>query len=150
MLPVTKEIDYNYCFNVRVVEISLLRGHERLDAKRLNNLKAEIRSDGILKRPIAVDVNTNVVLDGHHRIGALRLLGCFRIPVLFVDYESPRIGVKTSENGQEYPKQKIIEAASKGELLPPKSTWHYVTFSKEIVHISKIQERVDVPLEDLK
>ena len=136
--------------SVRIVEISLLRGHERLDPHRLFNLKAEIESDGILKRPIAVDMNTNVVLDGHHRIGALRLLGCSKIPVLFVDYQSPKIGVKTAENGKEYPKHKVIEAALRGELLKPKSTWHYVTFSKEIAHISSIQERVDVPLEDLK
>jgi ParB-like chromosome segregation protein Spo0J len=95
-------------------------------------------------------MNTNVVLDGHHRIGALRLLGCCKIPVLFVDYQSPKIGVKTAENGKEYPKHKVIEAALRGELLKPKSTWHYVTFSKEIAHISSIQERVDVPLEDLK
>lgn len=135
---------------VRVVEISQLRGHERLDPQRLFNLKAEIESDGILKRPIAVDLNTNVVLDGHHRIGALRLLGCSKIPVLFVDYQSPKIGVKTAENGKEYPKHKVIEAALKGKLLHPKSTWHYVTFSEEIAHISKIQERVDMPLGYLK
>jgi ParB-like chromosome segregation protein Spo0J len=150
ILQVAEEADQNNRSSVRIVEISLLRGHERLDTQRLYNLKAEIESDGILKRPIAVDVNTNVVLDGHHRIGALRLLGCSKIPVLFVDYNSPKIGVKTAENGEEYPKQKVIEAALKGKQLPPKSTWHYVTFSKKIAHISKIQKRVDVPLRDLK
>ena len=150
ILQVTKGAKQDYRSNVRIVEISLLKGHERLDAQRLDDLKAEIKSDDILKRPIAVDLNTNVVLDGHHRIGALRLLGCSKIPVLFVDYQSPKIGVKNAENGKECPKQKIIKAALKGELLPPKSTWHYVTFSKEIFHISKIQERVDVPLENLK
>lgn len=147
---VVRKADLSQCSVVRVVEISLLRGHERLDPRRLVNLKDEIESDGILKKPVAVDMNTNVVLDGHHRIGALRLLGCSRIPVLYVDYQSPKIGVKSAENGKEYPKHKVIEAALKGELLQPKSTWHYITFSREIAHISKIQERVDVPLEDLK
>lgn len=135
---------------VHVVEISILKGHEKLDPQRLIHLKAEIESDGILKKPVAVDMNTNVVLDGHHRIGALKLLGCSKIPALFVDYQSPKIGVKTAQNGIEYPKQKVIEAALKGELLHPKSTWHYVTSYREIAHISKIQERVDVPLGDLK
>jgi ParB-like chromosome segregation protein Spo0J len=135
---------------VRIVEISLLRGHERLDPKRLINLKAEIESDGILKRSVAVDMNTNVILDGHHRTGALRLLGCSKIPVLFVDYQSSRIGVRIAENGREYPKHKVLEAALKGELLHSKSTWHYVRLSEEIVHISKIQKRVDVSLHDLK
>jgi len=147
---VIREADRGQRSGVRIVEISFLKGHEKLDAQRLVGLKDEIESDGILKRSIAVDMNTNVVLDGHHRIGALRLLGCCKIPVLFVDYQSPRIGVKTAENGREYPKHKVIEAALKGELLQPKSTWHYVTFSKEIAHISKIENQVDVPLEDLK
>jgi ParB-like chromosome segregation protein Spo0J len=147
---VVKEAYQNNRSSIRIVEISLLRGHEGLDTQRLDNLKAEIKSDGILKRPIAVDMNTNVVLDGHHRIGALRLLGCSKIPVLFVDYKSPKIGVKTAKNGKKYQKQRVIEAALKGKLLPPKSTWHYVTFSKKIAHISKIQKRVNVPLKDLR
>ncbi|MEM3626555.1 MAG: ParB N-terminal domain-containing protein [Candidatus Bathyarchaeia archaeon] len=149
IFQVAKEKE-NCCLGVRIVEISHLKGHEKLDPKRLANLKAEIESDGILKKPIAVDVHTSVVLDGHHRIGALKLLGCSKIPVLFVDYQSPRIGVKTAENGDEYPKQKVLEAALKGKLLPPKSTWHYVTLSEEIAHISIIQKEVNIPLKYLK
>ncbi len=146
----TKDGDTDHILSIRIVNASLLKGHERVDPKRLYNLKAEIESDGILKKPIAVDRNTNVILDGHHRIEALRLLGCSKIPVLFVDYGSPKIGVKTASNGKKYPKEKVIEAALKGKPLPPKSTWHYVTFSERMAHISKIQKRVDVPLEDLK
>jgi ParB-like chromosome segregation protein Spo0J len=140
----------NCCLGVRIVEISHLKGHEQLDPQRLANLKAEIKSDGILKKPIAVDVHTSVVLDGHHRIGALKLLGCSKIPALFVDYQSPQIGVKKAKNGGEYPKQKVLEAALKGKLLPPKFTWHYVRLSEEIAHISAIQRPVNVPLEDLR
>jgi hypothetical protein len=140
----------NYYSAPHIVEIALLKGHERLDAKRLADLKAEIESDGMLKKPIVVDVNTNVVLDGHHRIGALQALGCSKIPVIFVDYRSPKIGVKTSENGEEYSKHKVVETALKGELLPPKSTWHYITFSEKIAHISKIQKPVNIPLKELK
>lgn len=140
----------DYCLDVRIVDILFLKCHEKVDEERLANLKAEIESDGILKKPIAVDVNTNVVLDGHHRIGAVQALGCSKIPVVFVDYKSSKIGVKTSEDGEEYSKRKVIEAALKGEPLPPKSTWHYVTCSKEIAHISTIQKPVNIPLNNLK
>lgn len=140
----------NYGSAPHIVEIARLKAHEKLDAKRLADLKAEIESDGILKKPIVVDVSTNVVLDGHHRIGALQALGCSKIPAIFVDYQSPKIGVKTSEHGEEYSKHKVVETALKGELLPPKSTWHYITFSEEIAHISKIQKPVNIPLKGLK
>ncbi|MEM2911009.1 MAG: ParB N-terminal domain-containing protein [Candidatus Bathyarchaeia archaeon] len=140
----------DYYLDVRIVDMLFLKCHEKVDEQRLANLIAEIESDGVLKKPIVVDVNTNVVLDGHHRIKALQTLGCSKIPVVLVDYKSPKIGVKTSENGEEYSKRKVIEAALKGELLPPKSTWHYVSFSKEIAHISAIQKPVNIPLENLK
>lgn len=135
---------------VRTVKISTLKGHEKVDAQKLADLKNQIESDGILKRSIAVDVNTNVVLDGHHRTAALKLLGCSKIPVLFVDYKSSEIGVKTSEKGEECPKSRVIEAALKGQLLSPKSTWHYVKVSKDIAHISQVETLVDVPLERLE
>lgn len=137
-------------FAVHIIDMLFLKGHEKVDAQRLAALRAEIEADGVLKRPIVVDVRTNVVLDGHHRIAALKALGCSKIPVILVDYQSPKIGVRTSEKGEEYPKRKVIEAALKGELLPPKSTWHYVICFKEIAHISKLQRLVNVPLENLK
>lgn len=140
----------NYRLDIRIVDMLFLKGHEKVDEQRLANLKAEIESDGILKKPIVVDANTDVVLDGHHRMGALKALGCSKIPVVLVDYRSPKIGVKTSENGEEFSKRKVIEAALNGDPMPPKSTWHYVTCSKEIAHISKIQKPVNVPLENLK
>jgi len=130
--------------------MSLLRRHEKTDPQRLASLKAEIKCDGILKKPIVADVKTNVVLDGHHRISALQELGCSKIPVIFVDYQSHKIGVRDWVSGRECSKSKVVEAALKGELLPPKSTWHYVTYSKEISHISCIQKAVNVPIENLK
>jgi hypothetical protein len=136
--------------DVSIVEISRLRGHERTDEVRLRNLRDEIESDGMLMRPIVVDGKTNVILDGHHRIRALSLLGCSRIPVCYVDYNSERIGVLCMNKDLEITKSKVIEAALKYEPFPPKSTWHYITSSKTLNHVSYIQRRVDIPLTDLK
>jgi len=135
---------------VSIVEISRLKGHERTDEVRLRNLRDEIRSDGMLMRPIVVDEKTNVILDGHHRIEALILLGCSRIPVCYVDYNSERIGVLCMNKDLEITKSKVIEAALKDEPFPPKSTWHYITSSKTLNHVSYLQRRVDIPLTDLK
>ncbi len=140
----------NCRFDVRLVEISRLKGHEELDPQRLINLQAEIKADGILKKPIAVDINTNVVLDGHHRMGVLKLLGCSKIPVLLVDYQSAMVGVRTTDRREEYSKSKVIEAAMTRKLLSPKSTWHYISLSKQIAHISEMQRRVDMPFNVLQ
>ena len=135
---------------VSIVEISRLKGHERTDEVRLRNLRDEIKSDGMLMRPIVVDEKTNVILDGHHRMEALGLLGCSRIPVCYVDYNSERIGVLCMNKDLEITKSKVIEAALKDEPFPPKSTWHYITSSKTLNHVSYIQRRVDIPLADLR
>ncbi|MEM3816103.1 MAG: ParB N-terminal domain-containing protein [Candidatus Bathyarchaeia archaeon] len=134
-----------------IVEISSLKPHERTDSSRVKALKDEIWLDGVLKKPIVVDEKTNVIIDGHHRAEALRLLGCTKIPVCYVDYMCDKIGLKTTaKNSVEITKDKVIEAALKNSPFDPKSTWHYLHFSKCIKHISCIERRVDMPIDSLK
>ncbi|MDP2971868.1 MAG: ParB N-terminal domain-containing protein [Deltaproteobacteria bacterium] len=71
------------------VRIEELKEHEEIRPDYLEDLKNEILSDGILKMPIAVDRDTYVILDGHHRLHALKRIGCKRIPVVLVDYHPP-------------------------------------------------------------
>lgn len=52
-----------------------------------------IKVDGYVKHPIIVDRKSLVVLDGVHRIVALRKLGIRRVPACLVDYNSPAIQV---------------------------------------------------------
>jgi len=53
-----------------------------------------IRNDGHVKHPVIVDSDSLVVLDGMHRVEALKQLGCIRIPVCMVDYSNPSITVE--------------------------------------------------------
>lgn len=68
--------------------------HEETISKELTHLKDEIEKDGVLRAPVIVDKNTNVVLDGMHRTAALNELGCNYTCVCYVDYESPQIIVE--------------------------------------------------------
>lgn len=144
------EASSRLALTVSIVEIGRLRGHERTDEARLEALKAEIESDGMLMRPIVVDEETNVVLDGHHRLEALKLLGCSKIPVCYVSYASDRIGVMSMVKRLEITKPKVVQAAMRGEPFPPKTTWHYLNSnSRTLNHISCIQRRVDMSLTEL-
>ncbi len=53
----------------------------------------EIKSSGMLKHPIIADVNTLVVLDGMHRVAALKKIKCRYVPTCLVDYDSPKVKV---------------------------------------------------------
>ena len=84
--------------NVILVELRKLKAHEEVDFKHLKELKKEIFSDKILKFAVAVDKDTNIILDGHHRFNALKELGCKRIPAVFVDLNSPQLEVNCFRN----------------------------------------------------
>lgn len=135
---------------VDFIDLSKLREHEEVDPKHLEALRAEIRDDGMLKRPIVVDRRTNVILDGEHRFNALKQLGCTRIPLVFVDYDSPSIQVKAWRGEEQVTKQDVMEAGVTGKKLPFKTSRHMIQVGPGLRHISVLQRRVDIPLEWLR
>jgi len=134
----------------RGVEIDLLRGHEKTQSDHLDKLSHEIRMDGFLRRPIVVDLRTKVILDGHHRVAALRSLGCSKTPVYFVDYSSPLIEVRPWREGERVTKETVLNAGLRGPKLPPKTTKHVVKMSGSFCHITAIQRELNVPLDELR
>jgi len=78
---------------IRLLKISSLLLHEETIPEFLEHLTWSIKKDGCLKHPIIVDAESLLVLDGVHRVAALKKLGCKRILVCLVDYKSPEIQV---------------------------------------------------------
>ena len=113
-------------------------------------MKKQIQHDGILKKPIIVDKNTKIILDGHFRFNALKQLGYSRIPVFSVDYNSSNIMVTAWRDGEIVTKEDVIIAGLTGKKLPPKTSKHMLNSSNHKIHISKIVEKVNVPLAELK
>lgn len=135
---------------VNLIAIEKLKEHEETDTIRLNKLKKETGVDGFLKMPIAVDKNTNVVLDGHHRLQTLKQLGYKKIPVIFVDYNSPNISVQAWRKGEAVTKEVVIAAALSGNKLPAKTSKHMIQINGSKQHISAIEKKVNIPLNKLK
>ena len=67
--------------------------HEEIIPELLDKLVDEIKSSGKVKDPIIVDSRTLVVLDGMHRVAALRKLGCKYLSACSVDYQNPNVRV---------------------------------------------------------
>jgi len=139
-----------YVTEAQLVELNKLRQHEEVDPAHLKELKEEIRSDAVLKFAIVVDKNTNVILDGEHRFNALKELGCKKIPVVYVDYNSPDIEVQTWRNNPHLTKKDVIDAGLSEKKLPPKTSKHMIKIGDRASHISAIQKRTDIPLEVLR
>ncbi len=125
-----------FSHSVCLVPVQLLREHESTFDRKVREVRTSLRSCGVLRRPIVVDLRTMVVLDGHHRLNAVRSLGLRRIPVLLVDYESEDVEVFPRRDEIVVSKSRVIRAAVNGRTYPPKTTRHELSFDVEPVDVS--------------
>jgi hypothetical protein len=133
-----------------LVPITELRTHELAEPDRVRRVVKQIRSTGTVRTAIAVDSKTMVVLDGVHRLTALAQLGARKAPAWLLDYVDDEIVVFSKGGRSRVPKEAVLRAATKGPKMAPKSTRHMVkTTDGELVHISKLEGDVSVPLSDL-
>jgi L-serine kinase (ADP) len=127
-----------------------LKTHEAAEPDRVRRVIRQMQSTGVVKKAIFVDSNTMVVLDGVHRLSALQKLGAVRVPAWLVDYSDEGVVVLSKDRKSQVPKEEVIRAATKGPKLPPKSTRHMVKGKDgALVHISKLEGEVSVPLSTL-
>jgi len=136
--------------NIVLLKMEELKEHEEIRPDYLETLKNEILSDGILKMPICIDQKTCIILDGHHRLHALKRLGCRRIPCVLVDYQSPIIEVIPWREGETVTKEMILRTALTGEKMAPKTSKHVIRVGGEWKHISIIESVINIPLDELK
>ncbi|MEM2815806.1 MAG: pyridoxal-phosphate dependent enzyme, partial [Candidatus Bathyarchaeia archaeon] len=136
--------------NVHIVDLDKLLPHEDVSQEILKRILNELLADGVFRQAIVVDRNTNVILDGEHRHAALKFLGCKVIPVVYVDYNSPEVVVQCWDGSRSLTKRDVIEAGLSGKRLPPKTSKHMIREGHVLLHISKIEETVNLPLSALK
>ena len=70
-----------------------LRPHEETVQDELRGIVKALEHDPVLRHPIIADSATGLVLDGTHRLAALKMLGCLTVPAALIDYENPLVGV---------------------------------------------------------
>jgi hypothetical protein len=79
-----------------LIDIDQLHGHEQVVESQVDYLKTNLQELGYFFRPILVVKKHNVVLDGHHRVQALKELGGVRIPCIEIPYlNNPDITLAT-------------------------------------------------------
>jgi len=129
-LPLTSTIILHFPnmpnYQIKNIEIKLLKPHEEICPVHLRNLQNEIKKDGRVRDPIIVDRNTMVILDGHHRYNVLRSLAAKFCPCFLVDYLSDEINVVCWRANEEITKAQVMAAALTGKLLPVKTSRHII------------------------
>lgn len=78
-----------------LIDINILRPHEQIDPIRLEEIKKQLIKDGIQREPIIIEGNHLIVLDGHHRIRALKDLGYSKVVAHKINYNDSDLILKT-------------------------------------------------------
>ena len=135
-----------FVLEILLLDISSLLSHENVVKDRAVSLSSRILRDGFIKKAVAVDKSSLVVLDGHHRVEAAREIGLRRIPAVVLDYSSERIIVIPHS----IKKEDVIRAAVEGRRFPPKTTRHMISLEGHVFHISRIEPNVRLSIKALR
>lgn len=111
-----------------LLPIASLRPHEEVVREKVRSLAREIRAHGEFVDPIWVAREPWVILNGHHRVAALRSLGAERVPAWLVDYMSDHIRIGRWTPGPPISKAEVLRRAREGRLFPPRTTRHSFEF----------------------
>jgi len=110
-----------------LVRISELKWHEEIEEDNLLDLIHHLKRSKVLSDPIRVARGSWVILNGHHRVEALRRMGAERVAAWVFDYDSEFIHLERWRPGPPIAKSEVIRRAEEGRLFPPKTTRHRLT-----------------------
>lgn len=79
---------------IGLVNLQSLKLHEETLEAPLTSLVEDIEKSGVVKHPVIVDKDSLTVLDGMHRVQALRRIGCVRALTCNVNYQSQDVTLK--------------------------------------------------------
>ena len=115
---------------VQLVPLEILRPHEHIIVKKVDQLERMTIRWNAYTKPLLVDRESGTILDGHHRYEIAKRMGLLCLPCVLVDYisdDSITIILWPGSDRSEISKTDVLEAASSGELFPPKTSRHLLS-----------------------
>jgi L-serine kinase (ADP) len=108
----------------RLVPLADLKEHEEIDPADARSLAERILASGVVEDPIWVADGSGVILNGHHRVAALKSLGARRAPAWLIEYDADWVRLERWQEGPPIPKSEVVRRAATGQLFQPKTTRH--------------------------
>ena len=72
---------------INLLPLSTVIEHEEVVSSRVKMVKYALMMEKVVRRPIIVHEDKKFVVDGHHRLQALRELGVKYVPVVYANYD---------------------------------------------------------------
>jgi len=108
-----------------------------IERKKL--LQEKIQSDKYWTKPLIVDKENHLIMDGHHRFQVAKALRLKKIPAIKVDYK--KIPIWSLKKDEIVSKQLVKDRALSGKIYPNKTVKHSFPFEVKLCKI---------PIGDLK
>jgi L-serine kinase (ADP) len=109
---------------MKLIRTDLLLHIEDYSEKRVNNMKEKMVSGGIWEKPICVEKNHFLVLDGQHRFEVSRLLGLNYIPCELFDYGDEELLTWSLRKECVVSKNLVISKSLSKDIYPYKTAKH--------------------------
>lgn len=100
-------------------KLNPIEGH---NIERVNWLSEKILSEGYWTKPIAIAIEHNLVMDGHHRLESSLKLGLIRVPCFIFSYKE--INIYSLRDGIEVNYEIIIKNFLESKIFPYKTVKH--------------------------
>lgn len=80
---------------VELIPLDDVHPHEAVIGDELDDFCNSLKTKGVFFRPILLDRDSHVVLDGHHRVEGLKRIGAKKVPSILLDYQNDEIELHT-------------------------------------------------------
>jgi len=107
---------------VKLIRVELLKHIEGYSKKRVAMMKMKILKDNLWLKPICIEKNHYLVLDGQHRLEAAKELELAYIPCELFDYDD--VEVWSLRPNHEVNRRLVIEKTLRGDIYPYKTAKH--------------------------
>ena len=109
---------------MKLVRVELLKHIESYSEKRVINMKDKMVNSGVWEKPISIEINHFLILDGQHRYEVAKILGFDYIPCELFDYNDPGVITWSLRKECIVSKNLVIEGALNGNIYPYKTAKH--------------------------
>ena len=117
----------------KLLSLDRIQEIEEHDFIRANQLAHGIRELGFWTVPIAIEHSMLVIMDGHHRFNAAKLLNFARVPCVLMDYEKSGVTLQSWRCDWDVDVDDIFLMLKEEKKFPIKTTRHL--FSPSIKEI---------------
>lgn len=116
------QIQFKDCYRIVFLSPAQIVPHEEIIRDRRDEIISLILDKVAWTVPIAIDTESLLIMDGHHRRAAAIKLKLARVPCLLLSYDN--ISVDFMRPDQKASPEDIIARGKKGDLFPAKTTRH--------------------------